>query len=112
MPVVVLLIVLAVIVFLLAKSLQDAKRQHDGAAPTSATRGPAPTTPRPARQRARRRRPALDEEALEAHVGKLRDAVATGLISAEEAVDSIVRQTDGIVGQEAARKLLHQDDAA
>lgn len=114
MPVVVLLIVLAVIVFLLVKSLQDAKRQQESGGGSAASRArPArPSAPRPQRQRARRRQPALNSEALAAHVAKLRQAVETELISVDEAVDSIVRQTDGAVGPEAARKLLQQEDDA
>lgn len=111
MSVVVLLIVLAIIVFLLAKSLQEAKReqaarQGTGVPGTTARR----TAPRP---RVRRRKPALDQEALAAHVVKLRKAVSTGLISTDEAIDSIVRQTGGALGADAARKLLDsKDDAA
>lgn len=114
MSVVVLLIVLGVIVFLLAKSMQDAKRQQQasGPRPPGEQSKPRATVPRP-RARSRRRRPALDEEALAAHVVKLRQAVDTGLISIDEAVDSIVRQTDGALGSDAARKLLaSEDDAA
>ena len=116
MPIVVLLIVLAVIAFLLYKSVQDARHQQDGAArPAAAGQVPSPsrTRPRPRpRARARRPKPKVDEEALAAHVAKLREAVGSGLISMGEAVGSVVRQTDGALGEEAARKLLEQDDAA
>lgn len=112
MPVVVLFIVLAVIVFLLAKSLQDAKRQQGGGTVPNPLRVPNPAATKPPRQRARRRQPALDEETLAAHVSKLKEAVTTGLVSVDDAVDSIVRQTDGVIGPDAARKLLQHDDAA
>jgi hypothetical protein len=112
MPVVVLLIVLVVIALLLYKSVNDA-RQQGGAAPRSAT--PASTGHQAPRSRSRRPRASrrkVDEAALAAHVEKLREAVHGGLISVEEAIGSIVRQTDGALGEDAARKLLERDDAA
>ena len=120
MPVVVLLIVVAVIVFLLYKSEQDARQQHEqgGARPSEgATAFPAlPKTPSPrakqARPSKRRAKPKVDEEALAAHVVKLRDAISKGLIDIDEAVASVMRQTDGALGHDAARKLLEQEDAA
>lgn len=120
MPVVVLLIVLAVIVLLLYKSVQDARQQQDsgGGQPSSRT-GEASGRPdragggrpRP-RPRARRAKPKVDEAALTAHVVKLREAVGSGFIDIDEAVASVIRQTDGALGEDAARKLLEQDDAA
>lgn len=115
-PALILLIVLAAIVFLLYKSVQDARRR-EGHQPASGAR-PAPATPRRqpakprARPRARKPKPVVDEEALAAHVAKLREAVAADLISIDEAIASIIRQTDGALSDDAARKLLEQDDAA
>jgi hypothetical protein len=112
MAVVVLLIVLAVIAFLLYQSVQDARRRAEGGdvavRPQPAVRRPAPA-PRPKpRQRPRPRKVKVDQEALAEHVAKLRDAVSGDLISMDEAVASVVRQTDGALSAEAARKLLTQ----
>lgn len=113
MPIVVLLIVLAVIAFLLYKSVQDARQQAGGAAGSTSARPPSSQPPsRPRARRQRSAKPKVDEEALAAHVAKLRSAVDEGLISMDEAIASVVRQTDGAVGEDAARKLLKQDDAA
>lgn len=106
---VVLLIVLGVIAFLLYKSVQDARARADGGTghqTTTQTRRPSPK-PRP-RPRARPRKPKVDEEALGEHVAKLRQAVDTDLISLDEAVASVVRQTDGALSEDAARKLLSE----
>ncbi len=110
---VVLLIVLGVIAFLLYKSVQDAReRAEGGPAPRPArpeSRRPTPK-PRP-RPKARPRKPKIDEAALSEHVAKLRDAVDTGLISMDEAVASVIRQTDGALSEDAARKLLSEGSA-
>lgn len=107
MAYIVLLVVVAVIAFLLYQSVQDARRRAEG--------GEAPARPTPARRPAPKARPKprprkakVDEEALAEHVAKLRDAVAKDLISIDEAVESVVRQTDGALGPDAARKLLGQ----
>jgi hypothetical protein len=112
MAVAVLLIVLAVIAFLLYQSVQDARRRAAGGEPSPA---PAPRRSPPkgrAKPKPRPRKVKVDEEALAQHVAKLRDAVANDLISMEEAVDSVVRQTDGAITEEAARKLLSQGPSA
>jgi hypothetical protein len=112
MAVVVLLIVLAVIAFLLYQSVQDARRRAEaGGAPARPEPRRAPPKPKP-RPKPRPRKVKVDEKALAEHVAKLRDAIANDLISTEEAVASIVRQTDGAIGEEAARKLLAQGPSA
>lgn len=106
---VVLLIVLGVIAFLLYKSVQDARARAEGgpvARPAPEPRRPMPK-PRP-RPKARQRKPKIDEAALAEHVAKLRQAVDTDLISMEEAVASVIRQTDGALSEDAARKLLSE----
>jgi hypothetical protein len=113
MHVVVLLIVLAVIAFLLYKSVQDARERAAGGDGAPAPRPPRPEPRRPAprprgRPRARQRKPQIDEEALAEHVAKLKQAVATDLISLDEAVASVIRQTEGALSEEAARKLLQE----
>jgi hypothetical protein len=111
MQFVVLLIVLAAIAFLLYKSVQDARERAGDVGgeprpPRPEPRRPAPR-PRP-RPRARQRKPQIDEEALAEHVAKLRDAIQTDLISLDEAVASVIRQTDGALSEDAARKLLQE----
>lgn len=112
MPVVVLVIVLTVIVLLLYKSVQDARHRQEGGEPASATSAEPRRTPARPKPRPRRAKPKVDEEALAAHVVKLREAIDGGLIDVDEAVASVLRQTDGAIGEDAARKLLQQDDAA
>jgi hypothetical protein len=109
MPVIVLILVVAVIAFLLYQSVQDAKRRAEGgeAPEPRAARRPQPK-PRPAKPKPRPRKVKVDEQALAEHVAKLRDAIEHDLISIDEAVASVVRQTDGAVGEDAARKLLQQ----
>lgn len=113
MPAVVLFIIVLLVAFLVLKSVRDARqsaatRPDDGepARPQRSSRGerraardPAPSAP-------------IDQEALTAHVTKLRGAVSEGLISSDEAVASIVRHTEGGLSEEAARKLLDIDEAA
>lgn len=115
MQLVVLLIVLGVIAFLLYKSVQDARERAAGQQSEPRTQAPtrrATPRPRPARKsKPAPPQPKLDEESLAAHVAKLREAVDADLISVDEAVASIVRQTDGAVGEEAARRLLAGDSA-
>jgi hypothetical protein len=113
MHVVVLLIVLAVIAFLLYKSVQDARERAAGGG-TDEPRMPRPEPRRPSprprsRPRGRQRKPQIDEEALAEHVAKLREAVRTDLISLDEAVASVIRQTEGALSEEAARKLLQEN---
>jgi CHASE3 domain sensor protein len=111
MAYVVLLIVLAVIAFLLYQSVQDAKRRAQGVTPEPRDRPAprrAPPKPRPPKPKPRPRKVKVDEEALAQHVAKLRDAVDNDLISLDEAIASVVRQTDGAIGEDAARKLLGQ----
>ncbi len=106
----VLLVVLVVIGFLLYQSVQDARRRADGGDPVPRERPtPRRAAPKP-REKAKPkpRKVKVDEEALGLHVAKLRDAIEHDLISMDEAVASVVRQTDGAVGEDAARKLLAQ----
>lgn len=113
MPFLVVLVI-AIVVLLVAKSLYDAhqlKAAQDDDAPS--TPMAAPDRPRPARPRPRRRSlPQIDEEALAEHVAKLRSAVNAGLVTEEEAVASIVRHADGALSEDAARQLLADRDAA
>lgn len=119
MPGVVLLIIILVVAFLVLKSVHDARtRGAEGsaeegggeAAPAMrAGRGERRAGRRPSRERSA---PPVDHEALTAHVTKLREAVAAGLISADEAAASVVRQSEGQLSDEAARKLLDLDDEA
>lgn len=112
MPMIVLLIVLAVIAFLLYQSVQDARRRAEGGGHTPGPRpSPRRASPKP-RPRARPRKAKVDEEALGEHVAKLREAIANDLISMDEAVASVVRQTDGAIEDDAARKLLTQGPSA
>ena len=111
MAVVVLLIVLAVIVFLLYQSVQDARRRAEGSeTPSDPARPARPTAPpvrsRPA-ARTRPRKVKIDEGALAEHVAKLRDAIAGDLITVDEAVDSVLRQTEGALSPEVARRMLN-----
>jgi hypothetical protein len=97
-----LVILLLATVLLLAKSYYEAQqRQQAGSV------GPArPASPGRYRPRPRRQSKSLDERQLAEHVKALREAVAGGLISREEAAASIVRQTDGQLSEEAALQLL------
>lgn len=108
----VLLVVLVVIGFLLYQSVQDARRRAAGGDPTPRERPvrerPAPKPRERAKPKPRKVKVKVDEEALGLHLEKLRSAVANDQISMEEAVASVVRQTDGAVGEDAARKLLAQ----
>jgi flagellar biosynthesis/type III secretory pathway M-ring protein FliF/YscJ len=107
----VLLVVLLVIGFLLYQSVQDARRRADGGADPAPQERPKArrAAPKPREKpKPKPRKVKVDEEALEAHVEKLRSAIANDLISMDEAVASVVRQTDGAVGEDAARKLLTQ----
>jgi hypothetical protein len=114
MPAVVLFIIALLVAFLVLKSLRDA-RQGTPASSTDdgPTTGPQPT-PRSERQAPRQAHSSspIDEEALTAHVTKLRQAVSQGLISGDEAVASVIRHTEGGLSEEAARKLLDIDEAA
>lgn len=113
MTVVVLLVILAVIAFLLVRSIQDARRHAAQPDSDSGSERTPPTRRTAARPRPRRgAKPALEGQALATHVTKLREAVDGGLISVDEAVESIVRQTDGALGEDAARRLLQGEDSA
>lgn len=120
MPVALLLVIVVLITFLVLKSLQDAKgrssdpdQSAEGTSPAAGRasrlrrRGPGqgPSAPQPSA-------PTIDQDALAAHVAKLRAAVAADLISDEEAVASVLRQTKGGLSEEAARRLLDTDDQA
>jgi hypothetical protein len=107
----VLLIVLVVIAYLLYQSVQDARRRAaGGGAPPPRESTSRRAAPKPRRE-PRPPKTKVDQEALSAHVEKLRDAIANDLISMDEAVASVVRQTDGAVSTDAARKLLRQGPA-
>jgi flagellar biosynthesis/type III secretory pathway M-ring protein FliF/YscJ len=118
MPAVVLLIIVLLVVFLVLKSVHDARARsagdesNDDAAPS--TRPSRSERRVAARREAREPAPSVpvDENALKAHAAKLRKAVAEGLISAEEATASVVRQSHGHMSEEAARELLDIDDEA
>jgi hypothetical protein len=111
MSALVLTLVLAIVVFLLVKSVLDAQRAKTREQrPVAATRS-APPRPR-ARHRPRKAARPVDERALADHVLKLREAVDEGLISVDEAVASVVRHTEGQLSDEAARRLLREDGAA
>lgn len=116
MPAAVLLIIVVLVAFLVLKSIRDARQ--DGAGPHATDEGEAAHAPRPSRSERAGGAPdtspsaPIDEEALTAHVTKLREAVSQGLISGDEAVASVVRHTDGGLSEEAARKLLDIDEAA
>lgn len=127
MPAVILLLILVVITVLLVKAIIDARQQFPGPVrrrPNQRRRRlPTPRRPplpnerrRPAPNERRRPRPgkaaplpdpALDEAGLDEHVEKLRSAVRGGLVSVDDAVASIRRQTGGRVSDHAARELLH-----
>lgn len=117
MPAVVLLIILLLVAFLLLKSFQDAKTRG---AESDAGEKPGSSHPSRARRRLPRRSredpapsaPPIDQEALAAHVTKLREAITKGLISNDEAAASVVRYTEGGLSDDAARKLLDTDDEA
>lgn len=120
MPVALLLVIVVLITFLVLKSLQDSKGRSSG--PDQSTEGASPAAGRYSRLRRRGSdpgqsgpkpsAPAIDQDALAAHVAKLRAAVAADLISDEEAVASVLRQTKGGLSEEAARRLLDTDDRA
>lgn len=115
----ILVLVIASVGFLIYKAVQDARANADGTG-TPARREPRPRAANPLREppaareprQPRQRRPKktpkppIDQAALKAHVAKLREAVAGDLISRDEAVASIIRHTDGAVGEPDARKLL------
>lgn len=119
MPAVVLLIILLLVAFLLLKSFQDAKTR---AAESDAGEDKESGSSHPSRARRRLPRrsredpapsaPPIDQEALAAHVTKLREAITKGLISNDEAAASVVRYTEGGLSDDAARKLLDTDDEA
>jgi hypothetical protein len=95
-----LVLLLLATVVLLAKSYYDAQqRQQAIRTPKTAARGRY-------RPRPRRQVQPIDEAKLAEHVKALREAVADGKISHEEAAASIVRQTDGQLSEEAALQLL------
>lgn len=114
MPAVVLFIIVLLVALLVLKSVRDAR--HNAEAPASDDGEAA----RPQRAARGQRHAAgdtapsapIDQEALTAHVSKLREAVSQGLISSDEAVASVVRHTAGGLSEEAARKLLDIDEAA
>lgn len=116
MPAVVVLIIVLLVVFLVLKSVQDARaRPAEG----DDDHGSGQGSKRPAwSQRRARHQPAssppteIDREALSAHVTKLREAVAQGLISADEAAASVVRHTEGALSEESAHQLLNSNDEA
>lgn len=99
-PVIVLLIVVVVAVVLLRSPSLRRPRQLRGATPSSDRR----------RHPSARSHAPIDRERLALHVRKLHEAVDQRLISDEEAIASIVRQTDGQLSAEAARQLLRRLD--
>ncbi len=74
---------------------------------TDARRRRANIGPRDARgQRVVPHQRALGPQALEAHIAGLRAAVTRGELSLDEAVDSLVRTSGGVLGRAAARDRL------
>ena len=122
MPFVVLVVVLLLVGFLIWKSMQDSGTHPaagEAAGPDRSAGGTHPSrlrrrgrTPGPGRPEPTPPAPPIDQDALAAHVAKLRAAVAQGLISDDEAAASVVRQTRGGLSDEAARRLLDTDDKA
>lgn len=114
MPAVVLLIIVLLVVFLVVKSVHDSRGRADDTdgseTDTGATR--SGLAQRRASQKPSSPAANIDRQALSAHVTKLREAVAHGLISADEAAASVVRHTDGELSEESARQLLDSDDEA
>jgi hypothetical protein len=114
MPALIVITILIVVTVLIAKSVYDAQQKtdrperHAGGRPASLPR-PRPRAPRQPRKPAP---PPVDEAALADHVAKLRDAVGQDLISTDEAAESVVRFTEGALSTEAARELIHRQDAA
>lgn len=109
MPPFIVLTILIVVVVLVAKSIHDARKGSE------ASPRPKPSrAPRPPRAQARPARPTkpVDQAALAEHVTKLREAIAGGLVTTEEAVASICRFTEGALSEEAARELLRRQGAA
>lgn len=115
MPAVVLLIIILLVVFLVLKSVHDARdRSAEGTGDGESGEGAKRTvwTQRRGRQKPASPSGEIDREALSTHVTKLREAVAHGLISTDEAAASVVRHTDGELSEESARQLLDSDDEA
>ena len=117
MPAILTLTVIVVLVLVVALFVRDAKQAQQRHAGTQQEPGasdvvshheaPAlPDTP------AALDTSAIDSEGLAEHVRGLRDAVDAGLIGREEAVGSIIRQSGGGIGNEAAARLLDGDDEA
>ncbi len=117
MPAILTLTVIVVLVLVVALFLRDAKQaqqrhagtQQESGASDVVSHHEAPALPDapPALDT-----PAIDSEELAEHVRGLRDAVDAGLIGREEAVDSIIRQSGGSIGTEAAAQLLDGADEA
>lgn len=96
-------VVAALVVLVLLRDARDARRPRtsEPAPPATAPGQAVPFVPSA---------PSVDVEALAAHVRELRRAVDQGLIGRDEAIDSIVRQADGSVGEGAAERLLDGAD--
>ncbi|QBI21736.1 hypothetical protein ER308_20695 [Egibacter rhizosphaerae] len=118
MQAILMLTIVLVIVLLVALFVYDAKRSRGGEQepaeeePDAPPRGsptppPAPPAedPSPAPGRESARSP-VDAEALATHVRKLRRAVDAELVSRDEAVESILRQSGDRLSPEAATRLL------
>lgn len=87
------------VVILLVRGFADARRVQRG-------RQTAPRSSRPPRARPRRLAPPVNQAALSAHVTALRDAIAQGQVTVEDAIESVVRFTSGGLSGDAARSLL------
>ena len=109
-----LIVVLVLVVVLFVRDAKQAQQRHAGTQQESGasdvvSHHEAPALPdTPAALDAS----AIDREGLAEHVRGLRDAVDAGLIGREEAVDSIIRQSGGGIGTEAAAQLLDVADEA
>ena len=109
MSFIVVLVVLVLVAMLIVLFMRDAQRaQHGGASSSDSPLPQADPVPRhPAPKQAGPPEPAaVDTEELAAHVRELRRALDEGLLLRHEAVASIVRQSGGGIGDEAAERLL------
>lgn len=111
----VLLVVVVAMALLLARAVHNAQQARSSMRDTTVSGRAGRTGTPPERRGTTPPRPGSapdDQEALAEHVRKLRQAVADGLITSDEAVGSIVRFTNGSWSEEAAAELLRRRDAA
>ena len=112
MPAILTLTLIVVVVLIIALFIRDAKQaqqRHAGTADSGTdvvSHHDPPTPPRPPQRPEPPQPPPVNAEEIADHVRGLRQAVDDGLIGHEEAVESIMRQAQGGIGEEAAAKLL------